>query len=641
MRLSALLIVVAAACAAPLFAQDVAQADPGADIEIHSWQEILDQALKGADAAAADVTTFAISHGQHPLDEVAATLANLHQDVAAVAANLTDGNAVPEARMRAVCERARAVRDCLNQVKEAEDDRDTAASMQATAPELAWWDQRLAALAARLPRVDLTENINDADGEQAEAACHHLIVRVHAQVREVMLAQRALAAKAATDANDAADADANAPETADATGATVASATGADAAPHQPQLRTYTLVAGDSLASISRHFFGTTRRWREIEQANPGFDQFKPGQVITIPTDAKATMDPASATASATAAPIPDIANQSLAAFDTAAAAWLGRLQAWRAGTGERPGDFAAQRYEEALRLGQAANELDHQRDQTDADHDLAGLAELAAFDRIITHEASADRDLALLTLAREDGDPALLAAQAACKDSDDVISGAREALDQAKERAVIVHHIQDVCAQEPNLGGGTISGRLRDLLLRADNAVRAATDAVTTGAMVARIQALGELAKAGLQLEALRAETDDDLEMAKVEQLFAAGSATAAATATGAAAAGADARLLACRERAKDLAESREKALDLALAKQDVETRLALLNLKQDALGTSVDDANATSDRARGLFMSDVQALHQAAEAAAAPQVQKGHDDALQVPTADPKDGL
>ena len=49
----------------------------------------------------------------------------------------------------------------------------------------------------------------------------------------------------------------------------------------------YTVQKNDTLQKISQKFYGTTRRWSDIYQANQdvlaGPDQIKPGQVLSIP----------------------------------------------------------------------------------------------------------------------------------------------------------------------------------------------------------------------------------------------------------------------------------------------------------------------------------------------------------------------
>jgi len=53
------------------------------------------------------------------------------------------------------------------------------------------------------------------------------------------------------------------------------------------QAQTYTVVGGDSLSKISKHFYGSANHWNEIFQANrdqlSNPDLIKPGQVLKIP----------------------------------------------------------------------------------------------------------------------------------------------------------------------------------------------------------------------------------------------------------------------------------------------------------------------------------------------------------------------
>jgi len=68
----------------------------------------------------------------------------------------------------------------------------------------------------------------------------------------------------------------------------------APAAPAAPADSTYTVVSGDSLSKIAKHFYGKANLWPRIFEANK--DQIKnpdlihPGQVLRIPalgTDTK------------------------------------------------------------------------------------------------------------------------------------------------------------------------------------------------------------------------------------------------------------------------------------------------------------------------------------------------------------------
>jgi len=56
-------------------------------------------------------------------------------------------------------------------------------------------------------------------------------------------------------------------------------------APHLPASRHYVIQQGDTLSSISRHVYGTTRYWRRILEANPGLRErnLRVGRRIAIP----------------------------------------------------------------------------------------------------------------------------------------------------------------------------------------------------------------------------------------------------------------------------------------------------------------------------------------------------------------------
>ncbi len=60
-----------------------------------------------------------------------------------------------------------------------------------------------------------------------------------------------------------------------------------DPGPAEPRRITYTIRERDVLTSISQEFYGTTRRWREIHEANrdviPDPDRLTPGTTIIIP----------------------------------------------------------------------------------------------------------------------------------------------------------------------------------------------------------------------------------------------------------------------------------------------------------------------------------------------------------------------
>jgi len=53
--------------------------------------------------------------------------------------------------------------------------------------------------------------------------------------------------------------------------------------------QSYTVVSGDTLSKIAKHFYGNANRWREIFEANrdqiSNPDLIRPGQVFTIPAD--------------------------------------------------------------------------------------------------------------------------------------------------------------------------------------------------------------------------------------------------------------------------------------------------------------------------------------------------------------------
>jgi len=53
--------------------------------------------------------------------------------------------------------------------------------------------------------------------------------------------------------------------------------------------QTYTVVAGDSLSKISKHFYGEANHWRRIFEANRDIlkdpDLIYPGQTLKIPSE--------------------------------------------------------------------------------------------------------------------------------------------------------------------------------------------------------------------------------------------------------------------------------------------------------------------------------------------------------------------
>ena len=57
--------------------------------------------------------------------------------------------------------------------------------------------------------------------------------------------------------------------------------------------QTYTVVAGDSLSKIAKHFYGNANAWKQIFEANrdkiSNPDMIHPGQVLSIPAAASAS----------------------------------------------------------------------------------------------------------------------------------------------------------------------------------------------------------------------------------------------------------------------------------------------------------------------------------------------------------------
>jgi nucleoid-associated protein YgaU len=53
--------------------------------------------------------------------------------------------------------------------------------------------------------------------------------------------------------------------------------------------QSYTVVKGDTLSKIAKHYYGNANRWREIFEANrdqiSNPDLIKPGQIFKIPAD--------------------------------------------------------------------------------------------------------------------------------------------------------------------------------------------------------------------------------------------------------------------------------------------------------------------------------------------------------------------
>jgi len=53
--------------------------------------------------------------------------------------------------------------------------------------------------------------------------------------------------------------------------------------------QTYTVVSGDSLSKIAKHFYGEAHKWRQIFDANRDIlddqDMIQPGQTLKIPSE--------------------------------------------------------------------------------------------------------------------------------------------------------------------------------------------------------------------------------------------------------------------------------------------------------------------------------------------------------------------
>jgi nucleoid-associated protein YgaU len=67
------------------------------------------------------------------------------------------------------------------------------------------------------------------------------------------------------------------------------SSTAPDARPADVEVRTYTVVSGDSLSRIAKREYGDADKWRRIYEANreqiKDPDLIYPGQVLTIPAE--------------------------------------------------------------------------------------------------------------------------------------------------------------------------------------------------------------------------------------------------------------------------------------------------------------------------------------------------------------------
>jgi len=98
----------------------------------------------------------------------------------------------------------------------------------------------------------------------------------------------AAAAKAAASVFGKKDEEATAAQAAaEAASAQSASSATAQAAPGGAGTASYTVVKGDTLSKISKHFYGNANQWKRIFEANRGLlkdpDKIFPGQVLRIP----------------------------------------------------------------------------------------------------------------------------------------------------------------------------------------------------------------------------------------------------------------------------------------------------------------------------------------------------------------------
>ena len=63
-----------------------------------------------------------------------------------------------------------------------------------------------------------------------------------------------------------------------------------ESSPAEIKYQAYTVGKNDTLQKISQKFYGTTKKWNKIYQANPslrGPDKIFPGQVLDIPVEGK------------------------------------------------------------------------------------------------------------------------------------------------------------------------------------------------------------------------------------------------------------------------------------------------------------------------------------------------------------------
>ena len=67
------------------------------------------------------------------------------------------------------------------------------------------------------------------------------------------------------------------------------SSTAPESRTFEVEVRTYTVIAGDSLSKIARREYGDAQKWRQIFDANRDKikdpDLIHPGQVLTIPAE--------------------------------------------------------------------------------------------------------------------------------------------------------------------------------------------------------------------------------------------------------------------------------------------------------------------------------------------------------------------